>query len=151
MLVSPQPAWSQWVISANAVRIASSSGRAHAVVMMWVAVCPTRRGRCRSRPGRGHTGPVAVASANDGRIGRAGIAVAGLAHLFPVIVAREDVVRLEPAPDAYLTAATRLGLEPASCIAYETDEGISAAHTARMDVIDIRTAPWTIDQPPPPS
>ncbi|WP_381805685.1 HAD family hydrolase [Streptomyces niveus] len=95
-------------------------------------------------------GPVAVASANDGRIVRAGLAVAGLAHLFPVIVAREDVAALKPAPDAYLTVAARLGLDPTSCLAYEnTDEGISAAHAARMDVIDIRTTPWTTHRPPP--
>lgn len=96
-------------------------------------------------------GPVAVASANDGRIVRAGLTAVGLAHLFPVIVAREDVAGLKPAPDAYLTAASRLGLDPTSCLAYEnTDEGTSAAHAARMDTIDIRTTPWTIHRPPHP-
>ncbi|MFJ9054812.1 HAD-IA family hydrolase [Streptomyces sp. NPDC102409] len=95
-------------------------------------------------------GPVAVASANDGRIVRAGLAAAGLARLFPVIVAREDVAALKPAPDAYLTAATRLGVDPADCLAYDnTDEGISSARTARMATIDIRTTPWTIHRAPP--
>ncbi|MCX4967251.1 HAD hydrolase-like protein [Streptomyces sp. NBC_00654] len=94
-------------------------------------------------------GPVAVASANDGHIVRAGLAAAGLAHLFTIIVTREDVAALKPAPDAFLTAASLLEVEPARCLAYEnTDEGISAAHTARMDTIDIRATPWTVRRPP---
>ncbi|MET9678515.1 HAD hydrolase-like protein [Streptomyces sp. NPDC006482] len=96
------------------------------------------------------SGPVAVASANDGHIVRAGLAEAGLLHLFPVIVAREDVAALKPAPGAFLTAASRLGVDPTGCLAYEnTDEGVSAAQAARMVTIDIRTTPWTVRRPPP--
>ncbi|MFI5580587.1 HAD family hydrolase [Streptomyces sp. NPDC051822] len=87
------------------------------------------------------TGLVAVASANDGRVVRAGLTVTGLDLLFPIIVAREDVACLEPAPDAYLAAASRLGLNPASCLAYETPEKASAPPTSHR---------WTSSTSAPP-
>jgi NAD(P)-dependent dehydrogenase (short-subunit alcohol dehydrogenase family) len=62
-----------------------------------------------------------------------------------VIIAREDVPRLKPAPDAYLLAAGRLGLDPRQCLAYEnTDAGIAAAVAAGMDVVDVRERVWSI-------
>ncbi|WP_327257243.1 HAD family hydrolase [Streptomyces sp. NBC_01244] len=92
--------------------------------------------------------PVAVASANDGQVVRAGLTAVGLADLFGVIVAREHVTRLKPAPDAYLQATAQLDLPPGRCLAFEnTDEGIAAALTAGMPVIDVRRASWTIRLP----
>ncbi|MER6399561.1 HAD family phosphatase [Kitasatospora sp. NPDC001603] len=97
------------------------------------------------------SGPVAVASANDGQIVRASLAVSGLAGLFAVVVAREDVARLKPAPDAFLAAASWIGCEPSTCLVYEnTDDGITAAGLAGMDVIDVRATPWSICRPPGP-
>ncbi|GAB2781849.1 HAD-IA family hydrolase [Streptomyces daliensis] len=88
-------------------------------------------------------GPVAVASANDGQVVRATLTAAGLASLFEVVIAREDVSRLKPAPDAFLKAASRLGLKTSECLAYEnTDEGVAAARAADMDVIDVRRRDW---------
>lgn len=85
-------------------------------------------------------GLVAVASANDGSIVRAGLAVAGLTEVITTVVAREDVTRLKPAPEAYLLAARRLGVRADRCLAYEnTDDGVAAARAAGMDVIDVRT------------
>jgi beta-phosphoglucomutase-like phosphatase (HAD superfamily) len=85
-------------------------------------------------------GPVGVASANDGLIVRAGLTAIGLAEAITVVVARDDVAHLKPAPDAYLLAASRLGVDPEQCLAYEdTAEGIAAACAAGMDVLDIRT------------
>ncbi|MGW7415046.1 hypothetical protein [Streptomyces sp. NPDC054863] len=46
--------------------------------------------------------PMAIASAHDGHVVRAGPAATGLDSLFHTIVAREHVSRLKPAPDAYL-------------------------------------------------
>lgn len=94
------------------------------------------------------TVPMAVASANDGQVVRAGLAVAGLDDLFGIVVAREHVTRLKPAPDAYLLAAAELGTAPGNCLAFEnTDEGITAALTAGLPVIDIRDRTWTARQP----
>ncbi|MFE1791962.1 HAD family hydrolase [Streptomyces sp. NPDC059525] len=99
-------------------------------------------------------GPVAVASANDGAIVRAGLAAAGLSDVVAVVVAREDVTRLKPAPDAYEAAARLLSVPAARCLAYEnTDEGVTAARTAGMHVIDVRHPTRTLhpDRTPDPA
>jgi beta-phosphoglucomutase-like phosphatase (HAD superfamily) len=63
---------------------------------------------------------------------------AGLSEAFEVTVSSEEVERGKPAPDVYLEAATRLGLEPARCAAVEDSaNGIRSAHRAGMRVIVI--------------
>ena len=50
----------------------------------------------------------------------------------------EEVARGKPAPDVYLEAARRLGLDPATCAAVEdSSNGIRAAHAAGVRVIAI--------------
>jgi len=46
----------------------------------------------------------------------------------------------KPAPDAYLLAAQRLGVDPALCVAYEdTGSGMTSARAAGVGVIiDVR-------------
>ncbi|MFE1790886.1 HAD family hydrolase [Streptomyces sp. NPDC059525] len=91
------------------------------------------------------TMPVAVASANDGQVVRAGLAAVGLDDLFDIVIAREHVTQLKPAPDAYQLAATKLATTPDRCVAFEnTTEGIEAARTAGIPVIDIRNRTWTV-------
>ena len=59
-----------------------------------------------------------------------------LTSLFEVTVSSEEVGRGKPAPDVYLEAARRLGVEPALCAAVEDSaSGIRAAHAAGMRVI----------------
>jgi len=49
------------------------------------------------------------------------------------LVAREDVARPKPAPDAYTLACSRLGLSPAACLAVEdSPRGIQAAKAAGL-------------------
>jgi HAD superfamily hydrolase (TIGR01509 family) len=49
------------------------------------------------------------------------------------MVSAEDVSRGKPDPELFLTAASRLGVEPASCIVIEdSDVGIDAARRAGM-------------------
>ena len=86
---------------------------------------------------------LAVVSANYSDIVRHGLTVIGLDDLPWTVVGREDVPRAKPAPDAYLRAARLLGAEPSRCLAHEdTDEGVTAATTAGMHVLDIRHHPW---------
>jgi len=60
----------------------------------------------------------------------------GLTELFEVTVSSEEVARGKPAPDVYLEAAERLGLDPARCVAVEDSaSGIRSAHAAGMRVI----------------
>ncbi len=57
----------------------------------------------------------------------------GLLDRFQTIVASEDYKRSKPAPDAFLLAAERLGVPPASCLVFEdADIGIQAATAAGM-------------------
>ena len=57
----------------------------------------------------------------------------GLLDKFDTIVAAEDYKNAKPAPDAFLLAASRLGVGPADCLVFEdTALGIQAATAARM-------------------
>jgi beta-phosphoglucomutase-like phosphatase (HAD superfamily) len=60
----------------------------------------------------------------------------GLLARFPVTVAGDEVVHGKPAPDIFLLAASRLGVDPAHCLVLEDSEpGARAAHAAGMAVI----------------
>ena len=62
----------------------------------------------------------------------------GVEHLFAATVSSEEVGRGKPAPDVYLEAARRLGVEPAQVAAVEdSHNGIRAAKAAGMRVLAI--------------
>jgi HAD superfamily hydrolase (TIGR01509 family) len=62
----------------------------------------------------------------------------GVAQLFRAAVSSEEVARGKPAPDVYLEAASRLGVEPSRAAAIEdSHNGILAAEAAGMRVIAI--------------
>nr|WP_133899457.1 HAD family phosphatase [Streptomyces sp. KS 21] len=87
--------------------------------------------------------PVAVVSANYSDVVRHGLAVLGLDDLPWTIIGRDHVPRPKPAPDAYLHAARLLGVAPTRCLAHEdSDEGVTAATSAGMNVVDIRHHHW---------
>lgn len=60
-------------------------------------------------------------------------------HLFGAVVTSEMVEKQKPAPDIFLEAARRLGVEPEFCRAYEdSDLGLQAIRAAGMDAVDVR-------------
>jgi HAD superfamily hydrolase (TIGR01509 family) len=62
----------------------------------------------------------------------------GIADLFQATVSSEEVPRGKPAPDVYLEAARRLGVEPGACVAIEdSHNGIRSAKAAGMACIAI--------------
>jgi HAD superfamily hydrolase (TIGR01509 family) len=64
--------------------------------------------------------------------------VAGLADAFAATVSSEEVDRGKPAPDVYLEASARLGVEPGRCAAVEDSaNGIRAALAAGMRVVAV--------------
>lgn len=62
----------------------------------------------------------------------------GTGHLFDVVVSADDVASAKPAPDLFLLAAKRMGVDPAQCYVIEdSDLGIDAADRAGMDSVRI--------------
>jgi HAD superfamily hydrolase (TIGR01509 family) len=62
----------------------------------------------------------------------------GVRALFEAIVTGDEVRRRKPAPDVYLEAARRLGVDPATAIAIEdSGPGVAAARAAGMTVVAI--------------
>lgn len=87
--------------------------------------------------------PLAVASSAWRTLVDATLAELGIADLFDAIVTVEDIQHAKPAPDSYLLAAHRLGVDPARCLAFEdSDQGLAAAKAAGMETIDVRLDGW---------
>ncbi len=83
--------------------------------------------------------PLAVASGGVQPIIVDVLKLLGIRHLFDAVVTSEHVVNQKPAPDIFLEAARRIGVEPRYCRAYEdTDLGMQAIRAAGMDAVDVR-------------
>ena len=82
--------------------------------------------------------PLGLASSSNRELIDRALEVSGLARCFRATVSSEEVPRGKPAPDVYLEAARRLGVDPGSCAAVEDSaSGIRSAHAAGMRVIAI--------------
>jgi beta-phosphoglucomutase-like phosphatase (HAD superfamily) len=83
--------------------------------------------------------PMAVASGGTKRVIEQVLDHLDIRHLFQAVVTSEDVVNQKPAPDIFLEAARRLGVQPQCCRAYEdTDLGMRAIRAAGMEAVDVR-------------
>ena len=81
---------------------------------------------------------LAVASSSNRPLIDAVLDVAGIAQRFTATVSSEEVARGKPAPDVYVEAARRLGVDPHACAAVEDSHGgIRSAKAAGMRVIAI--------------
>jgi beta-phosphoglucomutase-like phosphatase (HAD superfamily) len=90
---------------------------------------------------RRHAGvlPMTVASGGKASNVHRTLEATGLAPLFAVVLTADDDVRPKPAPDLFLAAAHRLGVEPRYCQVFEDgDPGLRAARAAGMIATDIR-------------
>jgi HAD superfamily hydrolase (TIGR01509 family) len=80
--------------------------------------------------------PLAVASSSPPELIEVVLGTAGLAELFGATVSSEEVPQGKPAPDVYLAAASRLGVDPARCVAIEdSSNGLRSAAAAGMTVV----------------
>jgi len=84
---------------------------------------------------------LAVASSSNRPLIEAVLETAGVAGRFEAVVSSEEVARGKPAPDVYLEAARRLGVEPARAAAVEdSSNGLRAAHGAGLRVVALPNA-----------
>jgi len=85
--------------------------------------------------------PLGVASSSNRELIELVLELLGVAHLFAALVSSEEVGRGKPAPDVYLEAARRLGVESTHAAAVEdSHNGILAAKSAGMCVLAIPNA-----------
>jgi HAD superfamily hydrolase (TIGR01509 family) len=85
--------------------------------------------------------PLGLASSSNRELIDRALEVSGLARHFRATVSSEEVERGKPAPDVYLEAARRLGIEPTKGAAVEdSSSGIKSAHAAGMRVVAIPNA-----------
>jgi HAD superfamily hydrolase (TIGR01509 family) len=83
--------------------------------------------------------PMAVASGGSRHVINDVLVHLGIREWFNAVVTSEDVVRQKPAPDIFLEAARRIGVEPRFCRAYEdTELGLQGIRAAGMHAIDVR-------------
>jgi HAD superfamily hydrolase (TIGR01509 family) len=82
--------------------------------------------------------PLAVASSSPRPLIDLVLELAGLEGRFAATVSSDEVPRGKPAPDVYVEAARRLGVEPGACAAVEdSTNGIRAGHAAGMRVVAV--------------
>jgi beta-phosphoglucomutase family hydrolase len=83
--------------------------------------------------------PMAVASGGTKQIITQVLEHLKIAHMFDAVVTSEDVKHQKPAPDIFLEAARRLGVDPQYCQAFEDAElGLQAIRAAGMHLVDVR-------------
>ncbi len=82
--------------------------------------------------------PLGLASSSPPALIHTVLATAGIAPLFKVAVSTEEVAEGKPAPDIYLTVASRLGVAPGSAAAVEdSSNGIRSAAAAGLHVVAV--------------
>ena len=84
--------------------------------------------------------PMAVATGGYRKIAEKTLRSMHLFDFFDVLICKEDVIHGKPAPDTFLEAARRIGVDPTHCMAFEDAVmGIQSARAAGMLVFDVRT------------
>ena len=82
--------------------------------------------------------PVAVVSAALTAEISPVLEASGLRDAITLVVSQDDVTNGKPDPECYLTAARRLGVEPAQMLVFEdTDVGVAAARSAGAFVVGL--------------
>jgi HAD superfamily hydrolase (TIGR01509 family) len=91
--------------------------------------------------------PLGLASSSNRELIDLVLELLGVRHLFAATVSSEEVARGKPAPDVYLEAAQRLGVDPTKTAAVEdSHNGILAAKAAGMRVLAIPNSHFPPDE-----
>lgn len=82
--------------------------------------------------------PIALATSTSSSIAPTKLAHANLTAFFPIVVTGDLVENGKPAPDIFLLAAEKLGIDPSKCLVFEdSDNGVRAAIGAGMSAIQV--------------
>jgi HAD superfamily hydrolase (TIGR01509 family) len=82
--------------------------------------------------------PLGLASSSPPALIHTVLTTAGIASLVKATVSTEDVAEGKPAPDVYLTVASRLGVQPGTAAAVEdSSNGLRSAAAAGLHVIAV--------------
>jgi HAD superfamily hydrolase (TIGR01509 family) len=117
------------------------------------------RGAVRLMPGAieviefGRAAGLAIALATSGMRTHAAVSLAetGLRGMFDAEVTGDEVAHGKPAPDLFLLAAERIGVDPAGCVVFEdAPNGVIAANAAGMRVAAVPAAGHTTAFPEAP-
>lgn len=80
-----------------------------------------------------------VGTSNERATAELVLRVLGISEYFSAVVTGEDVSGCKPAPDIFLEAARRLGVEPGLCLVVEDSaNGVAAARAAGMKCVALR-------------
>jgi HAD superfamily hydrolase (TIGR01509 family) len=91
--------------------------------------------------------PLGLASSSNREIIDLVLELAELTDAFAASVSSEEVARGKPAPDVYLEAAHRLGVEPQRCVAVEdSSNGLRAAAAADMAMVALPNPHYPPDE-----
>jgi HAD superfamily hydrolase (TIGR01509 family) len=99
---------------------------------------PLMKGAVRAVERLANRWPLAVASSSNRQLIDLVLKIAGLMHRFAATISSEEVPKGKPAPDVYLEAARRLGVDATHCVAVEDSQnGLLSAKAAGMRVIAV--------------
>ena len=84
--------------------------------------------------------PCAVGSSTSLQNIRTIMEMTGLGPFFQAVAAEKDVARGKPAPDVFLAAAEKIGVDPRECVVFEDAHvGVEAARAAGAKVVAVTT------------
>ncbi len=133
------PEWGAYLVSAVGVQLSAEEASAGVIAEMekaYAAHLPVIPGAVETVRAVAERFPVAIASSAPAVLIKVFLDVTGLP--VPVAVSSEECAAGKPSPDVYLLAASRLGVEAASCCAVEdSTNGLRAALAAGMTVLAV--------------
>lgn len=141
MLGMSAPEWSRYVVERLGVDLKPeevNEAVVEAMVREYEEQLPLLPGAREAVERMAQQWPLGLASSSNRPVIDLVLERMGVAACFAATVSSEEVGRGKPAPDVYLEAARRVGVDPAACAAIEDSEnGIRSAHAARMRVLAI--------------
>lgn len=150
MMGMSSPEWSRYVAESLGVPLAPERISSDVVELMadrYRAHLPLIPGAREAVERLAARWPLAVASSSNRPLIELVLDLSGLAVDFRATVSSEEVARGKPAPDVYLEAARRLGVEPTACAAIEdSHSGIRSAKAAGARVIAIPNPAYPPDE-----